>query len=448
MGPGISPTNNRRTPVQRHTVLKAKNKKDTEKTEKTKDQTQKDQRSVTSNKLAGTEKAVGRLDTSVFEAFEPAHRSSIDQSKSDICGGAPGLKCGLIVGCDDEGVECDLCLRWYHAHCQEIPSEAYKALQEHLEVLAWICKGCRNKMKQDEYTKRSDHKLEAKIDALADIIKDQMKVIRKTGEENEQAIRELGEFQGRNICALQEQNEATIGCVERMASSLSSVQEQNKSLVNQIKTMRENGSGEPMEAEKSYAEVAKTACERIMTTIGAKLDAIPKVGQLAEDIKKVIKSKNMEDRAENILIHNVPESTAEKGDKRREDDLKKLKVITEALGLTEVEVKSIVRLGRKMGRPETTSTEENSQGEQQKQDAKPRIMLIKLSSKDQVETMYKRRFDLKSKGIENTYITKDLDPEERAKQRKLREEWHQKGRETHVIYRGRVVERKGNRQTK
>ena len=33
--------------------------------------------------------------------------------------------------------------------------------------------------------------------------------------------------------------------------------------------------------------------------------------------------------------------------------------------------------------------------------AKPRILLLKLRSKEHVELLYKRRFDLKSKGIEN-----------------------------------------------
>ena len=256
------------------------------------------------------EKQVGRLDLSLYEAFQPTHRSSVDLSKEEICMGAPGAKCGLPVGDDDEGVGCDMCHRWYHGACQGVTTGAYKALQEHPEVLAWICKDCKTKIKEDNNKKKENKKLEEKIDALMDIVKDQTRVIRKTTEEHEEVLRELGELQGRNFNTLHEQNEAINSRVEKMAGS---------------------STGEKKETEKTYADVAKKTCEQIISTLGAKLDVLPKVDMIAEDIKKVIKTRESEDRATNILVHNVPESRSEKTEVRKEEDLKKFKEIAEAL---------------------------------------------------------------------------------------------------------------------
>ena len=79
--------------------------------------------------------------------------------------------------------------------------------------------------------------------------------------------------------------------------------------------------------------------------------------------------------------------------------------------------------------------------DKESQAPRPRIMLLKLNSSDHVDLLYRRRFNLKSKGYTNIYITRDLPLQEREAQRKLREELQQKGKDTH-IFRGRVVERK------
>ena len=452
MGPGISPTNNRRTPLQRQTVTKPKSKREIEKSEKGKTgRTEEPERQAALSKKGETEKAVGRLDTSVFEAFEPAHRSSVDLSKEAVCRGAPGVKCGLPVGHQDEGVECDICQCWFHAGCQDIPTEAYEALQEHIEVLAWICKTCRSRKHKGCASTGADlSRLEEKIDKLTETVNDQSRIIKKTAVEKEQAIRQLGEFQGRNISTLQEQNETILQHIEEV----------------------KNAEKKKTEAGRTYADVAKNTYEKIIDTLEAKLDTLPKADKLVEletkvvekikeqqkvikdnteGIKKVIQSKEQEDRVTNVLIHNLPESEAEESEERKKDDIKKFTEIAEALGVQNFQVLKIIRLRQKTESVINNAPEQengSNPSEKRKEKTRPRILLLRLGSREHVEVLYNRRFDLKRKGIENIYITKDLPPEEREKQRKLREEWNRKGRETHVISRGRVVERKGNKQAK
>ena len=72
---------------------------------------------------------------------------------------------------------------------------------------------------------------------------------------------------------------------------------------------------------------------------------------------------------------------------------------------------------------------------------KPRLILVKLKNKDHVEMLMKRRLNLKERGYPNVYITKDLPPEEREVQKKLRKELAEKGKETHRIFQGKVIRR-------
>ncbi|XP_043199198.1 uncharacterized protein LOC122368937 [Amphibalanus amphitrite] len=431
---GVSPTNSKKTPMLKQTTLRPKNKREMNKADKGHPKGEprgKVQRSVETKSLTPKEKQIGRLDLSAYEPFEPGHRSSVDLSKEETCKGAPGVTCGLPVGDDDEGVACDLCHRWYHGTCQGVTSEAYEALQEHQDMLAWICKECKVKIRLDKNKEKEMKKLEEKIDALTDTIKDQMRVIKKTADDHEQVLVQLGELQGRNLNTLHEQNETIINKVESLA--VSSI-------------------GEVRDSEKTYADAAKQTCEKhvekVVSTLSARLDVIPKVDKIVEDIKKVMKTKDTEDRATNILIHNVPESRSENSEQQREDDLKKVKNITEALGVANISIKSILRLRRHPRKSDTAARGSDQTESRENKQNKPRIMLLKLGTKEEAEVLYKRRFDLKRKGIENTYISRDLDPEQREKQRKLREEWNKKGRETHVIYHGKVVERKGNKSVK
>lgn len=348
-----------------------------------------------------------------------------------VCAGTPGSTCGLQVGEEDEGVECDICQKWYHTSCQGISSDAYAALQEHSETLAWICKECKAKTKENKgcvlncssigsKLNSLTESIESKLSCLAETIKDQDRIIRKSAVEQAEILRELGEFQGRNMSLLNERCEEIMEKVNAVSGG------NMKDLV-----------------RKTYAEAAKTSSEAIISTIGKKIDSLPKAKAIADmemkmtkDIQRVIESKDKEDRAVNVLVHNVTESEEENEDDQKSEDIDKFKEIARALGVEQVEVQKIARLRRK------TVTGEKEAGKEENEKQKPRIMLLKLTSSDHVSMLYNRRFNLKSKGFSNIYITRDLPPQEREVQRRLREELREKGKTTHIIYRGKVVERR------
>lgn len=66
-------------------------------------------------------------------------------------------------------------------------------------------------------------------------------------------------------------------------------------------------------------------------------------------------------------------------------------------------------------------------------------MLVSLKKKEDVDMLMKERRNLTKVGFSNVYLTRDLPPGEREEQRKLREELQRKGKDTHRIFRGKVV---------
>ena len=92
-----------------------------------------------------------------------------------------------------------------------------------------------------------------------------------------------------------------------------------------------------------------------------------------------------------------------------------------------MEIASIYRLGKKK--------------EVEKGESKPRLMLVSLRTSAEVEALMSRRWNLTKVGYSNIYLTRDLPADEREVQRKLRQELAEKGKESHRIFRGKVVPR-------
>ena len=112
-----------------------------------------------------------------------------------------------------------------------------------------------------------------------------------------------------------------------------------------------------------------------------------------------------------------------------------MKVVSALVGIQEnVQVDKIYRLGKKTAQPEEPH---------ERRELKARLMLIRVKEKEHVDILIKRRTQLRDKGFSNIYITRDLTPEERETQRRQRAELEAelqvKGKDTHHIFRGKVI---------
>ena len=114
--------------------------------------------------------------------------------------------------------------------------------------------------------------------------------------------------------------------------------------------------------------------------------------------------KEKEKRKLNIIIHNLPESTVEEAQARKQDDLKNINSLLTKYVDVSASVSNAVRLGK---RTET-----------------PRLLKVTLSSKEQKSAILRNRLKLRNKAnppsILKVFITSDLTPLEQQKQRQLR----------------------------
>ena len=194
------------------------------------------------------------------------------------------------------------------------------------------------------------------------------------------------------------------------------------------------------EAEKKIIEKVVETRKQAAADIDNKLEVgiknmetkvAKQMSETSDSLKDAMKSQQVDkvDRSCNIILHNIEESVSNEPIVRKEHDVAKIQEIAQALGIdrNQCKIQNAFRLGKKAASEEHVVTN------------KPRLLLVKLETKDQVETLMKERFNLKERGYPNIYVTKDLPLEERERQRKLRAELQEKGKDTHKIVRGRIV---------
>lgn len=196
------------------------------------------------------------------------------------------------------------------------------------------------------------------------------------------------------------------------------------------------------EAERRIIEKVTEVKTQTAADIEGKLDmgiknmeeqVSKQINETSDALKKVVKVQEIErkvDRSCNVIIHNIPESSSEDVECRKEHDTSKVKDITNVLCGANVHcsVEKVLRLRKKVD-----AENENIV------DRRPRLLLVKFQTKEDADMLYKSRFNLKDKGYPNTYITRDLSLEERERQKKLRQELVQKGKDSHKISGGKVV---------
>ena len=152
--------------------------------------------------------------------------------------------------------------------------------------------------------------------------------------------------------------------------------------------------------EKSVNEIAQQQI-RVEKTIGEQKDSVgtvPKfseeIKQSAGEIKKLLQSTEKTNRDHNIILHNIPECESQDPAERRMYDTDSFyNVATSLLGCADdIEVVEIFRLGKKTVQSEGCT-------------ARPRLIKARLRCKDHVDTLIRKRTDLKNVGFPNIQFT-------------------------------------------
>ena len=176
------------------------------------------------------------------------------------------------------------------------------------------------------------------------------------------------------------------------------------------------------ELDKKLVEGLKTVETNVTKEIGKSSDSVKKA--VAEQERRV-------DRSHNVVMHNIPEKEDGTATEKREHDLLFVKEITEAICGTDsgLKVERAVRLQKNAGQSE--------------KQLRPSLLLVRFENKEHVDLILRKRFGMRDAGFPNMYINKDLTKEEREREWKLRQELKEKGKEGHMIFRGKVVRRDG-----
>lgn len=56
-------------------------------------------------------------------------------------------RCDKAVGQTESGVKCHWCAVWFHARCEGVPHDLSRALADHQDQSAWLCKVCQGELR-------------------------------------------------------------------------------------------------------------------------------------------------------------------------------------------------------------------------------------------------------------------------------------------------------------
>ena len=232
--------------------------------------------------------------------------------------GKDKAKCGACskVVNDIEGVQCEVCDRWYHSKCQGVNESTYKAMTE-CKGIHWFCTMCNDGAEKllPLLTKIQDKisMMELNIDGC-----------KKASDQNQEEIRKLNLLMDEKLQEMQRDLEAKI-------------EESSK------------------KSKADTTQVDPTWSEIVSREVDSRLD------QVKEEVKRVTTTveetrvkaeelKDRESRVNNIVIYNLEEARTENKEEwfnnEKQQYLKLLNVIIGA-GVEESDVAKAMRLGPK-----------------------------------------------------------------------------------------------------
>ncbi|XP_043214693.1 uncharacterized protein LOC122378054 [Amphibalanus amphitrite] len=335
---------------------------------------------------------VKRLDSNVYKPFGSRSSSGTSQPSHDICRGGPGRrkgskkKCGLKVEDNQDGVCCDGCKFWFHLDCQKVQSETYKALQETKGVF-WLCSECRAIL--PELARRAITMGEEKEES-------QPKADKKENvQEDNQAIISAIKAQKQEILAAMKQQEKVIITSIKETQPAKTYAEAAKKIEDQVGKLQSamKGTAEMSEAVNVIKQKSEEQSDKLKGMEESVVRQMAQQSQVLEsnttNIEKVVRLKEKENRAQNLIFHNIDESKPANVEERKDHDEQQFKEMMKKLmgENRSFKTEKIIRLGKK---DETTK--------------KNRLMLVRLSSREEAEEIYKNRMRMRGKYRKQIHI--------------------------------------------
>ena len=258
-------------------------------------------------------------------------------------GGICGTCRNKIKG-DQQGLMCDGCERWFHAGCEHVSSGEFKYLSLCEEIM-WFCKKCKNnykEMREENKTLKEENK---NLKQENEILKKRMTKLESRVETLEKELRQ-GLTKQLNEVETEVKKYMTHLHKENKQEIISEIE---KHVLQDMKTVvREevlsvwNGEGATI-----AGETKREILEDIREEFGAKLrqNNIAMENSIMQEIQE---REEHQKRVNNLVLYSAAESDRENGKEREEDDRALCEhVFSRELGLENVQVESVVRLGKR-----------------------------------------------------------------------------------------------------
>ena len=328
-------------------------------------------------------------------------------------------KCGVIISDDTKALQCDRCVadKWMCAQCLNLPGEMYDHLVSDQNCpLRWFCNECEKKAAADDTGEFGiwSSKMEVMFDKMDQILN------RINGVENQLS---------------QKADLLTLNKIEERLQKVESIVQENNKAMDQL-------SAEKLEGVLSLMEQRLQSVEHEVQDVQSakKLENT----QVMDYVDKVISTRTQDTvdeeaeknrRKTNVIVHGLPESSAQDSAERETDDLGMVSTMLHAIKCDDVEVGQVVRLGK---RPESASSSELQ---------KPRPLKLVFRTEDHRTQVLKSAKNLRreEEGVwKGVHIHADLTMKEREARRKLVSEMKQRKEEGEtdlIIAQGRIVKK-------
>jgi len=324
-------------------------------------------------------------------------------------------ECGEVIGEDTKALQCERCTveTWKCATCLGLSDELYDELTASSKNgLHWFCTKCEelvldNVSPAGEKIADTLGKLSDKTQGIEQRLIENFDPIELQLVERINAVEQLLERKTESDTTQWQLVESRLKKLEERPAVIEEAQERIEFKVDQLKRNMD----EPM------VQVVQGAME----------------GVLQQDKEEEME---IERRIKNVIVHGVPESQVDSSDQRVEEDLAVLAAMFQEVGTEEVQVESVVRLGKR----NTDS-------------AHPRPMKVVLNAVDGKVKLLRNAKNLRSKqdgGWSKIFIHQDLTPRQREARKPLVAELKQRkanGENDLIIYNGKVIKRRGQPPT-
>lgn len=300
--------------------------------------------------------------------------------------------CGLIVTEEVKGLQCERCPdepgTWKCLECLDLSEQLYELLtSSEQNCLHWFCDECEKSVFS---CKSSD--MERLIDSVNQMCE---KLANKVSESINKMTDRVSEI-----------DERLVGMDKQLSERISIVE--SKLVSNTDKTPHSDGKTINVEELRAVVNMEELRAEEL----------------------------EIQRRQTSVIIHGLPESSAEESGKRIEDDLLQTAAMMNELNIDNVKVEQIIRLGKK---PQSTED-------------RPRPTKLVVDSVDNKFKIIRNAKNLRLKkegGWSKIFIHPDLTPRQREGRNKLIQEMKERlsqGEKDLAIYNGKIVKKRPLRQ--